>query len=148
MDQRGLGTPDQKRLKKGIAMKTFIFITGIINVLTGILFTMPKALLLTGIKAPENPFWLMLPAIFLFFLGIILVYSSRDLKSRATIVFWDGLSRVTAFLEFSWFGLFTDMGFNLVLMGAVDLLIALVYFIGIPRVLGRSFMSILLDRRC
>jgi hypothetical protein len=90
----------------------------------------------------------MLPAIFLFFLGIILVYSSRDLKSRATIVFWDGLSRVTAFLEFSWFGLFTDMGFNLVLMGAVDLLIAFVYFIGIPRVLGRSFMSILLDRRC
>lgn len=89
----------------------------------------------------------MFPAIFLFFLGIILIYSSRDLKNRATIVFWDGMSRVAAFLGFSWFGLFAGMGLDMVLAASADLAIALVYFIGLPRDLGRSFMSILLDRR-
>ncbi len=128
-------------------MKKFILLTGILNVILGILFTMPGLLQQMGLQPPDNPFWLMFPAIFLFFLGIILIYSSRDLKNRATIVFWDGLSRVAAFLGVSWFGLFAGMGLDMVLAASADLAIALVYFIGLPRHLGRSFMSILLDRR-
>ena len=128
-------------------MKKFILLTGILNVILGILFTMPDLLQRMGLQPPDNPFWLMFPAIFLFFLGIILIYSSRDLKNRATIVFWDGFSRVAAFLGFSWFGLFAGMGLDMVLAASADLAIALVYFIGLPRNLGRSFMSILLDRR-
>jgi hypothetical protein len=129
-------------------MKKFVFLTGILNVILGILFALPGVMQTAGIQPPENPFWLMLPAIFLFFLGIILMYSSRDLENRATIVFWDGLSRVAAFLGVSWFGLFAGMGFFIVLAASADLVIAMVYFIGLPRILGRSFMSILLDRRC
>jgi hypothetical protein len=129
-------------------MKKFVFLTGILNVILGILFALPGVMQTAGIQPPENPFWLMFPAIFLFFLGIILIYSSRDLENRATIVFWDGLSRVAAFLGVSWFGLFAGMGFFIVLAASADLVIAMVYFIGLPRILGRSFMSILLDRRC
>ena len=129
-------------------MKKFVFLTGILNVILGILFTMPCVIRQAGVQPPDNPFWLMFPAIFLFFLGFILIYCSRDLKNRATIVFWDGLSRVAAFLGCSWFGLFAGMGFDLVLAASADLVIAIVYFIGLPRVLGRSFTSILLDRRC
>lgn len=127
-------------------MKKFIFLTGIFNVILGILFTMPCVIKQAGVQPPDNPFWLMFPAIFLFFLGFILIYCSRDLKNRATIVFWDGLSRVAAFLGVSWFGLFAGMGYFIVLAASADLVIALVYFIGLPRILGRSFMSILLDR--
>lgn len=129
-------------------MKKFVFLTGILNVILGILFALPGVMQTAGIQPPENPFWLMFPAIFLFFLGIILMYSSRDLENRATIVFWDGLSRVAAFLGVSWFGLFAGMGFFIVIAASADLVIALVYFIGLPRVLDRSFTSILLDRRC
>ena len=93
-------------------MKKFVFLTGILNVILGILFTMPCVIKQAGVQPPENPFWLMFPAIFLFFLGFILIYCSRDLKNRATIVFWDGLSRVAAFLGVSWFGLFAGMGFD------------------------------------
>ena len=128
-------------------MKKFVFLTGILNLILGILFTMPCIIKQAGIQPPENPFWLMFPAIFLFFLGIILMYSSRDLENRATIVFWDGLSRVVAFLGVSWFGLFAGMGIFIVLAASADLVIAIVYFIGLPRVLGRSFMSILWDQR-
>jgi len=128
-------------------MKKFVFLTGILNLILGILFTMPCIIKQAGIQPPENPFWLMFPAIFLFFLGIILMYSSRDLENRATIVFWDGLSRVVAFLGVSWFGLFAGMGFFIVLAASADLVIAIVYFIGLPRVLGRSFTSILWDQR-
>ncbi|MGV8081696.1 MAG: hypothetical protein AB2L22_16740 [Syntrophales bacterium] len=128
-------------------MKSFVFVTGMMNVLGGILFAVPNALLLAGIEAPANRFWHLLPALFLFFLGIILVYSSRDLANRATIVFWDGFSRVTAFVLFVWYGLYAGMGILTSLLGVVDLAIALVYFFGLPRVLDRDFLSILLDRR-
>lgn len=127
-------------------MKNFVFITGILNVLMAVLFAMPDVLQKMGLQPPENPFWLLFPAIFLFCLGIILIYSSRDLKNRATIVFWDGLSRVMAFVGFLWFGLFAGMGFDMVLAASFDLAIAIIYFIGLPRALGRSFLSILLDR--
>ena len=128
-------------------MKNFVFLTGILNIILGVLFAVPGVVDLAGVKPPENPFWLMFPAIFLFFLGFILIYSSRDLENRATIVFWDGLSRVAAFLGVSWFGLFAGMGVVIVLAASADLVIAMVYFIGLPRVLDRSFTSILLDRR-
>jgi hypothetical protein len=105
-------------------MKKFVFLTGILNVILGILFALPGVMQTAGIQPPENPFWLMFPAIFLFFLGIILMYSSRDLENRATIVFWDGLSRVAAFLGVSWFGLFAGMGFFIVIAASADLVIA------------------------
>lgn len=129
-------------------MKKFVFISGILNILLGILFTRPGVIRMAGIEPPENPFWLMFPAIFLFFLGFILIYSSKDLENRSTIVFWDGLSRIAAFGGCLWFGLIAGMGFHLVLAASLDLAIALVYFVGLPRMLGRSFLSILLDRRC
>ncbi|NPU83854.1 MAG: hypothetical protein HPY65_05145 [Syntrophaceae bacterium] len=127
-------------------MKRFVFATGLMNVLGGILFAVPDALLLVGIEAPANRFWLLLPALFLAFLGVILIFSSRDLANRATIVFWDGFSRVTAFFVFLWFGLCAGMGNMVALLGIVDLAVALVYFVGLPRALDRGFLSILLDR--
>ncbi len=128
-------------------MKRFVFWTGWMNVFGGILFAVPGALPLAGIETPENRFWLLLPALFLAFLGVILVYSSRDLANRAPIVFWDAFSRVTAFVLFVWFGLCAGMGAMVTILGVIDLAIALVYFIGLPRVLGRGFLDILLDRR-
>ena len=128
-------------------MNKFVFLTGVLNVILGILFAVPGAMGLAGVQPPENPFWLMFPAVFLFFLGFILMYSSRDLEHRATIVFWDGLSRIAAFLGVSWFGLFAGMGVTIVLAASADLAIALVYFIGLPKALDRSFTDILLDRR-
>ncbi len=128
-------------------MKGFVFWTGWMNVLGGILFAVPGALALAGIETPANRFWLLLPALFLAFLGIILVYSSRDLVNRAPIVFWDGFSRVAAFVLFVWYGLCAGMGIMVTVLGVVDLAIALVYFIGLPRVLGRRFLDILFDRQ-
>jgi hypothetical protein len=128
-------------------VKKFVFLTGLFNVVLGVLFTMPGAIRLAGVKPPDHPFWLMFPAVFLFFLGIILMVSSRDLEHRSTLVFWDGMSRVAAFAGCGWFGLYAGMGVPVVLAALGDLAIALVYFIGLPRVLHRSFLSILLDRR-
>ena len=127
-------------------MKIFIFLTGILNMLTGIAFAIPGAVQKMGYKIPEEPFWLMFPAVFIFILGIILIYCSRDLKNRALIVMWDGWSRVAVFLGFVWLGLYGGTGFDKAIGAVPDLIIALVYFIGLPRVLGRSFLSILLDR--
>ncbi len=129
-------------------MKKFVFLSGLLNVLLGILFTMPSVIREAGVEPPDHPFWLLFPAVFLFSLGIILMVSSRDLENRSTIIFWDGMSRVAAFAGCGWFGLYAGMGLPLVLAALGDLAIALTYFIGLPRVLDRSFLSILLDRRC
>ena len=134
--------------RKDADVKKFVFLTGLLNVLLGVLFTMPGLIRLAGVEPPDHSFWLMFPAVFLFFLGIILMICSRDLKNRSTIVFWDGMSRVAAFFGCLWFGLYAGMGVPLALAALGDLAIALVYFIGLPRVLNRSFLSILLDRRC
>lgn len=128
-------------------MKKFVFLSGLLNVILAVLFTMPGLIRLAGVEPPDHPFWLMFPAVFLFFLGIILMVSSRDLERRSTIVFWDGMSRVAAFFGCLWFGLYAGMGVPVVLAALGDLAVALVYFIGLPRVLDRSFLSILLDRR-
>lgn len=127
-------------------MQLYVFLTGVMNIVTGALFASPRALKRIGIKPPDSAFWLLLPALFLVFLGFILIYSARDLKNRSTIVFWDGMSRVTAFFGFVWFGLFGGWGLKMVLLGFADLAVALGYFIGLPRALGRSFGSILFDR--
>ncbi|PKL40057.1 MAG: hypothetical protein CVV44_07525 [Spirochaetae bacterium HGW-Spirochaetae-1] len=126
-------------------MKKFVALTGIINITTGIAFVIPGSISLAGIEAPGSPFWLLLPALFLVFLGTILIFSSRDLERRATVVFWDGMSRVAAFFLFSWLAC-SSGNFVPALLGAADLLIGVIYFIAIPRVLNRGFFDILFDR--
>jgi len=127
-------------------VKKFVFLTGLFNVLLGVLFTMPGLIRFAGVEPPDSSLWLMFPAVFLFFLGIILMVCSRDLENRSAIVFWDGMSRVAAFAACVWFGLYAGMGMPMVIAALGDLAIALVYFIGLPRALDRTFMSILLDR--
>jgi hypothetical protein len=127
-------------------MKKFVIATGIFNIGAALTFIIPGGLGPTGIAAPDNRFWLLLPAFFLLFMGIMLIFAARDLERRAVIVFWDGMLRGAAFFLFAWLGYSTG---NVMpcLLGVVDLAIALAYFIGLPRVLGRDFMDILLDRR-
>ncbi|GEM81495.1 hypothetical protein [Vibrio superstes] len=81
---------------------------------------------------------------FLIFSGVALLWSTADLKTRSSIVVWNGLVRCVGFLvvAYAW-----SLGLSpliFVVIGAMDLVTAAIYFIGSVRVSGLSFKRLLL----
>ena len=98
-----------------------------------------------GVSVPESGFWVQLPATFVIYLGILLILCSRSLRSRASIVYWEGILRVAAFLLLAGYSLFADLGISMAFVGTIDLVIGLVYMFGLPRSLGVKGSQLLLD---
>lgn len=127
-------------------MRKFVFWTGIYNIVAGISFLFPRMVSLLGVKLPESNFWVWFAAAAAIYLGIVLVLSSRNLAARASLVYWEGILRVAAFLLFGGFGFLGDLGIVVGILGIVDLLIGLVYLIGLPKTLNTTAANLLLDR--
>lgn len=127
-------------------MRRFIFWTGIYNIVAGGSFYFPTLVSLLGIKIPESNFWLWVPATTFVYLGIVLVLCSRNLAARAPIVYWEGILRIVGFFVFTIFGFWGDIGLLVGVLGIVELLIGVVYLIGLPKVLNTTAVNLLLDR--
>ncbi len=127
-------------------MQKFVFWTGVYNIIIGGSFLIPGLTNLLNIQAPQVALWLYLPAILVIYLGILLIFCSRRLPERASLVFWEGIARIAVFVPLAWFGFFTDLGFMVGVIGVIDLLIGLGYIIGLPRALHVPARSLLLDQ--
>jgi len=127
-------------------MKKFVFWTGIYNIVGGISFLGPKAPGLSLVKFPESNFWVWTLGAAITYLGLALVLCSRDLAARASLVYWDGILRVFGFFLFAGFGFLGGLGVMLGIIGIVDLLVGLVYLIGLPKALNTTVANLLLDR--
>jgi len=127
-------------------MRKFVFWTGVYNIVAGVTFLFPGIVSLLGVKLPESNFWVWFGAAAVIYLGIVLVLSSRNLAARASLVYWEGILRVAAFFLFAGFGFLGDLGLMLGVLGIVDLLIGLVYLIGLPKALNTTAANLLLDR--
>ncbi len=128
-------------------MKTFVFWTGVYDILLGAGFFIPQLPDLLGIKEPQSNFYTLLPATLIVYLGILLIISSRDLEARAPIVYWEGILRIAGFVLAAGYGFLGNLGAVLGWIGVLDLLIGLVYLIGLPRYLKLPASAILLDKR-
>jgi len=124
----------------------FVFWTGVYNVIAGLSFLFPGMVSLLGVKLPESNFWVWVVASTVIYLGIALVLCSRKLAARASLVYWEGILRIAGFFLFSGFGFFGDLGILSGVLGIIDLLIGLVYLIGLPKTLNTSAANLLLDR--
>ncbi len=69
----------------------------------------------------------------------------RSLRSRASIVCWEGVLRIVAFFLLAGYGFFGGLGISMALVGTVDLVIGLIYLFGLPRSLGVKGAQLLLD---
>jgi hypothetical protein len=127
-------------------MKKFVFWTGIYNIVGGISFLGPKAPGFSLVKFPESNFWVWTFGAALAYLGLALVLCSRDLSARASLVYWDGILRIVGFFLFAGFGFLGGLGVALGIIGIIDLLIGLVYLIGLPKALNTTVSNLLLDR--
>lgn len=127
-------------------MKKFVFWTGIYNIVGGISFLGPDAPGLLSAKSPVSNFWVCTLGVAIAYIGLALVLCSRDLAARASLVYWDGIVRVVGFFLFAGFAFLGGLGVMLGIIGIVDLLIGLVYLIGLPKALNTTVANLLLDR--
>jgi hypothetical protein len=126
-------------------MKAFVFWTGITNLFAGVAFQFPafSALILPS----EQPgVYMHLFGLLVIFLGTTLVFCSRDLTHRGTLVVWEGILRVGGFAVFAGYGVFGRRGIPAFLSGLFDLSIGLTYLILLPRSLSSPLADLLLDR--
>jgi hypothetical protein len=93
------------------------------------------------------PFLGWLIAGFLAYTSVALIYASRDLAHRASLVYWESLLRYVAAVVLIPAGLFGDIGPIAAVLGLGDLLIGLIYAFGLTSELGLSHSALLLDRR-
>ena len=121
----------------------FVRACAVYNAIGALAFVTPGALDLLGVRSPGSTFWLWLPALFATFAAIVLWVSSNDLGRLAALPYWNGIIRFTwVFLTLALdFG--TQVGSFATLLALGDLPLAVGAVIVLPRVLGRSHLSLL-----
>lgn len=127
-------------------MKKFVLWTGILGAISGVGLLVPSIYKL--LMPSENPGLLSsLYGMLAVFLGTMLIFCSRDLRHRGTLVVWEGILRVSVFLIIICYGILGVSHLLLVLAGVFDLLIGAIYLVALPRYLGLPLFSLLLDRQ-
>jgi hypothetical protein len=126
-------------------MSRFAFWTGVYNAGLALFLLFPAAYRALGLNVC-SPVWGWLIAGFLGFASAVLIIASRDLRRRASLLYWEALLRYVAALVLIPAGLFGDIGLIAALLGLVDLAIGLVYMFGLPKELGVSHQGLLFDR--
>jgi hypothetical protein len=127
-------------------MANFVFWSGIYNSGLSLILTFPPIYRALGLNVP-TPLWGWLVGAFLAYTGAVLILSSRDLRRRASFVYWESILRYIAALLLIPAGLFGDLGMIAVPLGLGDLAIGLVYMFGLPKEHGVSHRSLFYDRQ-
>lgn len=128
-----------------ISMRQFVFWSGVYNAGLALFLLFPPLYRALGLNIPA-PLWGWLLAGFLGFTSAVLILSSRDLRRRASLVYWESLLRYAAALLLIPAGLFGGLGLIAVPLGLGDLAIGLVYMFGLPKELQLSHCALLCDR--
>jgi len=131
-------------LKKGHTLRTLVLLSGVWNLSLGVCIAVPRVAPRLGITTP-HVFWTLMLVGVLWVTGVVLVLASRDLRHRASIVYWEGLSRVVAAIVLLTIG-HDVLGPGAWLIGVTDIAWAIVYAVGLPRAVGASHLQLLLDR--
>ena len=126
-------------------MSSFVFWTGVYNVALAFLLLFPPLYRALGLNVC-TPVWSWLIAGFLAYTSVALIYASRDVTRRATLVYWEALLRFVAALVLIPAGVFGDIGLIAAILGLGDLSIGLAYVFGLTKELGRSHEDLLFDR--
>jgi predicted MFS family arabinose efflux permease len=98
------------------------------------------------IGVPEiSSFWTLMVCGVLCVTGSVLVLAARDLTSRGSIVYYEGLARLVAAVLLLTLGR-AELGTLAVLIGFADLLFGLAQVFVLPVSLGRTHKQILMDK--
>ncbi len=123
-------------------MQKIVLISGFWNLILGL------GSLSSGLLKSENSteiYFHCMVGVFLLFTSAVLIVASRDLQKYATFVLWEGLLRFAAAGILLTIGL-SAIGDNAVVLGMTDTVWGIIYSIGLPFVLKKSFKQILFDQ--
>ena len=126
-------------------MATFVFWSAVYNAGLAFFLLFPPLYRALGLNVPA-PLWGWLVAGFLAFTSAALILASRDLRQRASLVYWESFLRYIAALLLIPAGLFGDLGLIAVPLGLADLGIGLIYMFGLPKELNVSHRALLRDQ--
>lgn len=126
-------------------MTGFVFWSGLYNGGLALVLTFPPVYRALGLNVP-TPLWGWLVGGFLAYTSAVLILASRDLRRRASLVYWESILRYVAALLLIPAGLFGDLGLIAVPLGLGDFTIGLVYMFGLPKELRVSHHSLFCDR--
>jgi len=129
-----------------VQMERFVRASGIYTIIIGLGFTSPRFLRLFGLSRPDAGLWWGLLAALMVYIGIVLILCSRDLEERASLICWNAVLRIIAFLLLAGFGFWGGFGAMMGVLGIIELAIAVVYLVGVPKALGVPLTDLLLDR--
>ena len=120
-------------------LQKFVFVTGLLDILIGL------ATWIAPLTDPQKGTFVafMTLGAFLMFAGAALMWASKDLATRAPVVFWQGLVRLTAVVSILYA---VPAGLSFVweyAVAAFDGVISLVYIFGTAKHLGVSPMKLL-----
>ena len=101
---------------------------------------------LLGVARPNSPFWLWLPALIGGYAAIVLFLSSFDLQKYGAFPYWNAIVRLTFVIVAFALNFGASIGVFATYLAAGDLVLGLGVLIGLPRVLGRSPLSLLTNR--
>lgn len=124
----------------------FVRACALYNLTGALTFVTPGVLEWLGVQPPESSFWLWLPALFAAYAAVVLWLSSSDLERYASFPYWNGLVRFTFVVLVFTLGFGAQVGSFVILLALGDLPLAVGAVIVLPRVLGRSHVSLLTDR--
>lgn len=126
-------------------LRTFVLFTGYYNVFLSLFLLYPPLYRALGLNISQS-IWGWLLATFLAFTAAILILSARDIKGRASIIYWEAILRFAAALLLIPAGLFGEAGLIAAVLGAGDAFIGYVYAFGLVRTLQVTHGQLLLDK--
>ena len=123
-------------------MQKIVLISGLWNLILGL------GSLSSGIFKSENSsdtYFNSMVGVLLLFTSAVLIVASRDLQKYGTFVLWEGVLRFAAAGILLTIGL-SVIGNNAVFLGMTDTVWGIIYSIGLPYVLKKTFKQILFDQ--
>lgn len=137
--------------RRTIDVRRIVLVAGVWNliiacaVLTAAHIVPDAARQASGVRSP-GVFWMLILCGVLGITGVVLVLASRDLASRGSIVYYEGLARLVAAALLLTLGI-RELGVLAAVIGIADLGFGLVQTLGTPRALGRTHAQMLMDDR-
>lgn len=113
----------------------------------GLVFLTPGALEIFGVAPPHSLLWVWLPALMGSFAGITLMISSTDLETYGSLPFWNGIIRLVFAIATFALDFPGTAGQFFLYLAIGDLFLAAACIGGLPHVLKRSYLQMMLNQR-
>ena len=128
--------------KSNSIFQKIVLITGILNFPIGLMMIVPALLK----PNPESLITTVVVGAFIMFAGAALIWSTKDLQTRASIVVWNGLVRGIGVLSVVYTTTIGIVPTEQLVVTGLDFLLFLIYIIGSVKITGISFINLLLAK--